>query len=317
MVTLEVGPGVDLPEAEPPRLLLRVEFQPDHVTQLRLGLPLPGRRRRPRRRAVPLRRAARAIGDPDAEEALLAALPEGPWPAGSEGSRRRVAEQASLTGAATADFVTHWLDRLAAAGVLVETRGDPGSYRLATQAPRVSLSVTDPPEGTDWFNLSVSVTIEDELVEFRELFTALAIGQTPPDPAVGHLVQPGAARAGPVAPPDRGGQRAHAPGERRPAAPHRARRSVGGAAQPRRRGRAVGGLDAGRCPRCFESDEPAAGTGAGGAGGDAASLPGTRFPLAALPVPGTAGRHPRRRHGAGQDHAGARAGVLAEGGRRP
>ncbi len=182
MVTVEVGPGVDLPEAEPPRLLLRVEFQPDHVTQLRwafryrvgtgdLDVELYPYGEQP------------AYRDQDAEEALLAALPEGPWPAGSEGSRRRVAEQASLTGAATADFVTHWLDRLAAAGVLVETRGDPGSYRLATQAPRVSLSVTDPPEGTDWFNLSVSVTIEDELVEFRELFTALAIGQS-------HLILP-------------------------------------------------------------------------------------------------------------------------------
>ena len=120
MVTVEVGPGVDLPEAEPPRLLLRVEFQPDHVTQLRwafryrvgtgdLDVELYPYGEQP------------AYRDQDAEEALLAALPEGPWPAGSEGSRRRVAEQASLTGAATADFVTHWLDRLAAAGVLVET----------------------------------------------------------------------------------------------------------------------------------------------------------------------------------------------------
>lgn len=56
-------------------------------------------------------------------------------------------------------------------------------YRLATDAPEVQLAVSDPEEGADWFNLDVRVSIEGEPVEYRELFTALATGQT-------HLILP-------------------------------------------------------------------------------------------------------------------------------
>lgn len=182
MVVLHTDPDVELPTAQPPALRLRVSFGPDHVTELewafryRVGeadfdLELYPYGDQP------------AYRDPEAEQALLDALPAGPWPWQDGPSGRRVAETATLRGPATADFVSHWLDRLRAAGVLVEVTGEPQAYRLATEAPQVSLAVTDPPEGTDWFNLAVKVTIEGEPVEFRELFTALATGQS-------HLILP-------------------------------------------------------------------------------------------------------------------------------
>ena len=173
---------VALPEPEPPRLLLRVAFLPDHVSELRwavryrvgegaldVGLD-PGHEPEPFR-------------DLELEAGLFGALPSGPWPSLTVGEVRRPVETASITGPETAQLAELWLDRLRALGVLVEVTGRPADYRLATEAPEVTLSVTDPPEGADWFNLGVRVSIEGEPVEYRELFYALATGQT-------HLILP-------------------------------------------------------------------------------------------------------------------------------
>ncbi len=182
LVDLQLDPDVELPQAEPPVVLLRVTYRPDHVTELGWGF-------RYRVGAsgfdVDLQSGGDEPGyrDAAAEQALLGDLPEGPWPVQDGPSGRRPVQSATLRGAATADFVTHSLPRLLAAGVVVEATGEPQSYRLATEAPEVRLALTDPPVGTDWFNLAVTVTIEDEPVEFRELFTALATGQT-------HLILP-------------------------------------------------------------------------------------------------------------------------------
>jgi len=183
MVAVEVEPGVELPSVEAPRLRLGVAFEPEHVTKLRWSV-----RYRVGDTANDLDLYPVGVQpgyrDLAAEAALLDALPAGPWPrARGAGDRWQVAETATLRGPATAEFATTGLATLRAAGVIVEVSGDPVAYRLATAAPEVSLEVSDPAEGTDWFNLSVSVTIEGEAVEFRELFAALATGQT-------HLILP-------------------------------------------------------------------------------------------------------------------------------
>ena len=182
IAAVELDDGVDLPEAEPPALLLRVEFRAEHVSHLRWGF---------RYRVgdtgldAPLNPGPNppAYRDVEAESSLLDALPAGPWPSVQVGETQRPVESATLTGPATAQLAELWLDRLRELGVLVEVTGEPVEYRLATEAPEVLLTVSDPPEGTDWFNLAVHVTIEGEPVEYRELFTALATGQT-------HLILP-------------------------------------------------------------------------------------------------------------------------------
>jgi hypothetical protein len=176
MVTVSADPDVDLPEAAPPRLVVQVAFAADHVTELRWAFRY---RVGERDFDVELYPYGEKPGyrDPDAERALLDALPPGPWPARDSPSGRLVAETATLRGAATAEFVSHGLDQLREHAVVVEVTGTPQAYRHATEAPQIELEVSDPAEGTDWFNLAVTVTIEGEPVEYRELFTALATGQ--------------------------------------------------------------------------------------------------------------------------------------------
>ncbi len=182
LVKLEVADDIDLPETMPPRLVLAVEFLPGHVATLawafryRVGeadfdveLEASG--------AQPVQR------DLEIEHDLLASLPDGPWPTLAVGAERRPVERATLTGAGTAQLAELGLPALREAGVLVEVTGTPVEYRLATDAPEVELAVSDPEDGADWFNLDVRVSIEDEPVEYRELFTALATGQT-------HLILP-------------------------------------------------------------------------------------------------------------------------------
>lgn len=182
LVDLAVEPGVDLPETSPPQLLVKVDFEPEHRTRLEWLF-----RYRVGERALDVELYPSghqpAYRDRDAETALLDNLPAGPWPVRGDQAGARPLATATLAGTDTADFVTHWIDRLAEEGVLVEATGQPQSYRLSLEAPRISLAVTDPAEGADWFNLAVTITIEDEPVEYRELFTALATGQT-------HLILP-------------------------------------------------------------------------------------------------------------------------------
>jgi superfamily II DNA or RNA helicase len=182
LVDLQTDADVELPELAAPRLLLRVEFLPDHVTTLSWAF-----RYQVGDDALDVEPYATgdqpAYRDRTAEHALLDALPAGPWPVRGDRAGRHPTAHATLTGPGTAEFASHWLERLAELGVVIEVTGTPQAYRLASEAPQVDLAVTDAGPGSDWFNLAVTVSIEGEPVEYRELFTALATGQT-------HLILP-------------------------------------------------------------------------------------------------------------------------------
>ncbi|MGV8908858.1 MAG: SNF2-related protein [Propionicimonas sp.] len=182
LVDLETEADVELPETAPPRLLLQVDFAADHVTRIgwafRYQIGGEGL-------DVDLYATGdlQAYRDLPAEQVLLDALPAGPWPIRNDRAGRHPITTATLTGPSTADFVSNWLERLRELGVIVEVTGQAQAYHLASEAPRIDLAVTDAGPGTDWFNLAVTVSIEGEPVEYRELFTALATGQT-------HLILP-------------------------------------------------------------------------------------------------------------------------------
>ena len=179
-VGLRQDPEVELPEAQPPHLLLRVAFLPEHVTRLEWGFRY---RIGATEHDVGLESTERLnLRDRNAEAALVSALPDGPWPM-TERPHRLPVPTAVLTGAATAAFVSSGLDVLADAGVIVVASGERQQYRLATEAPLVQIALTDPVGSTDWFNLAVTISVGEEPVEFAELFTALATGQT-------HLILP-------------------------------------------------------------------------------------------------------------------------------
>ena len=86
----------------------------------------------------------------------------------------RLAPTAQLEGMAAVRFVTDLLPALQEiAGVEVEQSGTVPDYRLADDAPVVSLTGSESPGG-DWFDLTVTVTVGGEDVPFADLFVALA-----------------------------------------------------------------------------------------------------------------------------------------------
>ena len=177
---LDLEIGLDLPEVDPPVVLLRVEFGPDHVTRLRWGYryrigsevfdvgatPAPD--------DPPVR-------DPGAETALLAELPAEPWAIATDSAERaRLVPETLLRGAESAAFVVDWLPGLRERPTIeVELSDAPPSYRRAESAPLVTVAMADDAGGaTDWFDLAVTIEVDGEQVEFRELFAALARGES-------------------------------------------------------------------------------------------------------------------------------------------
>ena len=172
--------------------------------------------------------------------------------------------------------------------------------------PRDPVTATPAAAGSaDWFDLQVTVTMDGEEVPFDELFVALARGEEYLILETGvyfGLDRPEfAASAGA----DRGVQ-----GAGRPSA-GRSCRSTG--SRPAC-GRTWSAWAPRSTSRCSGTGRPRAGrhrprssrsAAARDAAGRAAALPAGRLPLAQLPVEPPAGRDPGRRHGSGQDPAGA------------
>lgn len=85
-----------------------------------------------------------------------------------------------LDGVDTARYVELVLPRLEADDrVVVERPDDLPAYTQVTDAPVITVSVSDPTDGpqTDWFDLGVTVSVAGEQVPFQPLFTALAARQ--------------------------------------------------------------------------------------------------------------------------------------------
>lgn len=98
-------------------------------------------------------------------------LPEG-WDLGM----RRAGER-TLGGAASVVFLAEVLPLLhEVEGLRIVDDGELPRYRAAAEAPVVALS-TGADDGTDWFDLHATVTIEGEQVDFAALITALTLGE--------------------------------------------------------------------------------------------------------------------------------------------
>jgi superfamily II DNA or RNA helicase len=172
-LSLQIAKGVDLPEATPPVLVCRVEFGARSASLHWTFRYTVGDRKHdlglsPDAGDPPVRH-------PAAEAALAASVPEGAWRATGRSGTPEL-RPCFLTGRPLIDFVAADLPTLRALdGVLVEVSGDVPAFREATDAPTVTLKVTDSELG-DWFDLGVEITIGDERVPFAPLFTALAVG---------------------------------------------------------------------------------------------------------------------------------------------
>ncbi len=176
--------SVELPDIQPPRLLLRVAYprgeRPEvslewwfryrigDVTSLvALGDP----------------RLLAAVRDPAAERALLVAveLPDVRLPQlrVDLGGDTRLVPSVRLSGLDAVFFTSELLPELEAGEqVDVELVGDAPVYRRSDAAPLVHVSATEAPGESDWFDLDVTLTIEGEAVPFQTLFAAITLGET-------------------------------------------------------------------------------------------------------------------------------------------
>jgi superfamily II DNA or RNA helicase len=174
--------SVEFPTIRPPRLALSVTHLPQHQVDLdwsftyavggsttRIGLSdasaLPGLR------------------DPKAERAALDSLelPDNRLPqlrAMVNGSRR-LAPSVRLAGLDAVYFMSKLLPLLTAGSVVdVEVVGSAPDYRQSESPPLVRVSATEAPGSSDWFDLAVTVSVDDEEIPFQSLFAALALGDT-------------------------------------------------------------------------------------------------------------------------------------------
>lgn len=90
---------------------------------------------------------------------------------------RRLRPSFELRGMETVAFMRDVVERLRASGeVDVEEIGEAVEYRPAAEAPIVAVQTVAQPGSRDWFNLEISVTVNEEAVPLAEIFLALARG---------------------------------------------------------------------------------------------------------------------------------------------
>jgi superfamily II DNA or RNA helicase len=165
--------SVDLPLPPPARILLTVRYVPGHRVEVTWTRGAAGSGKRER-----LWEASGRDADGPTEDAILATVTAvvGPVPELLETTMvgQRLAPDTVLDGMAAVLFVSELLPALSAVdGLEIEQDGTVPDYREVMDAPLVSLggSASD---DRDWFDLSVTVTVEGENVPFADLFVALA-----------------------------------------------------------------------------------------------------------------------------------------------
>ena len=154
---LEVGSSdgsVVLPEPDPPVLVATIAYGARHTTTISWTWE---------------RRRAGATG-PDPAGLLTGLVPDD-W-LGLDPPAAR-----TFHGLEAADFGTIVLPNLhAAPGVRVQTQGRAPDYRELTGTPHLTVTAV-PSEKHDWFDLAVTVTVDNITVPFVPLFKALAKGR--------------------------------------------------------------------------------------------------------------------------------------------
>ncbi len=173
---------LDLPDAVPPRLALRVTFEPGHRAHLQWGFrygTVGGGV------LVPM-----GVEEPDpmrdraAERALVEGLLEVEEVAGVDrlwqvvAKVRRLVPEVRLHGFATVAFaeLLPVLEELPSLELTV--MGEAAEYSEAVDAPLIQVSTSDPVDDapTDWFDLGISVTVAGEDVPLAPLIEAIARG---------------------------------------------------------------------------------------------------------------------------------------------
>jgi superfamily II DNA or RNA helicase len=174
--------SVQLPGYSPPVLTLRCEFRAEHRLRLDWGWSYQvGEVSHTFDLDEPVQRPT--LRDVAAESQIMAALqlpyerlPQLAGSAGGRGTTPTPASHALLADLQVVYFTEQVLPALEDAGVQVSLHGEKPDYRRVDTAPQVELSTVERDEGSDWFDLHISVTLEGETVPFDALFVALNQG---------------------------------------------------------------------------------------------------------------------------------------------
>jgi superfamily II DNA or RNA helicase len=189
LVPVESDGSVELPEVEPPRLALEVQFESGHVTELRWSFAYAVGGEAVRVPVVPGTDGDEtAARDAAAEDRLLASLDvldAVPGLRVAAVGRRRLVPETRIGGLDTAVFATEVLPALQGRDdVLVTVEGSVLDYAETHEVPLIEVSAgsvsAEGADGsdTDWFDLGVTVSVGGERVPFGPLFAALAQGDT-------------------------------------------------------------------------------------------------------------------------------------------
>jgi superfamily II DNA or RNA helicase len=156
-----------LPDVSPPELVIHAGYETGHELELNWAwrYVLDGT---PRLCQI---EGQAGFRDAVAERAILDSLrgPLGTALPDEHGTPRR------LRGLETMRFSTEFLPLLRdQPGVLVEIDGVVPDYREVGESLRIGLSTSEVPGQTDWFDLGITITVDEVGVPLREVFTALA-----------------------------------------------------------------------------------------------------------------------------------------------
>ena len=180
----------EFPQNPAPHLALTITHQPGVMAALDWrweycapgGTPPPDGPVPGTERPLSSSHGASAFRDPDREaevlrslESFMARFPDLTY---ESMGRRRLSVGTTLTGVLAISFLDSGVPELQALDfVCVRTQGVSPDYRQAAGAPSITLAALERPGSRDWFDLSVTVTIDDEAVPFDALFRALVLGE--------------------------------------------------------------------------------------------------------------------------------------------
>ncbi|MGW0177328.1 DEAD/DEAH box helicase [Rhodococcus sp. NPDC003322] len=171
------GDGFTPPTVEGPDLVLEVTYSPDHRADLAWSLRYHIDRAE---RLFPLDGTVRAAyRDADREHALFAGLDAPLEDYGLRGGPDgRPHPRVTLHGLDTARLTGELLPLLRGRDdVEVRVVGTPAEYRDAGESLQIGVG-TDSTDDGDWFDLSITVRVEDRPVPFKDVFTALSAGDS-------------------------------------------------------------------------------------------------------------------------------------------
>jgi superfamily II DNA or RNA helicase len=162
--------SVDLPEVQPPALVLTAAYRPDGAVTLSWDFRYTFGAAVQRHPLGGGPAAADGYRDPDAEDSLEAAARAllSPLPL----------RKTTLEDMQAVEFTESVLPRIEAEpGLEVDVVGDKPDYEHLTETPQLVISTVET-EDRDWFDLGVMVTVSGRKIPFDHIFRALAQGRT-------------------------------------------------------------------------------------------------------------------------------------------